>query len=84
MEKASFDCLNKLFEIIAGKRNYQTLLTAQNLLTIIQEPQSYVIPIIPRQLSKVVVFGEHFVLRDLSFYEEAHEADAKARQERLE
>lgn len=27
---------------------------------------------------------EHFVLRDLPFYEEAHKADAKARQERLE
>ena len=27
--------------------------------------------------------GEHFVLKDLPFYERAHEADAKARQERL-
>lgn len=27
---------------------------------------------------------EHFVLRDLPFYEEAREADTKARQERLE
>lgn len=27
---------------------------------------------------------EYFVLKDLSFYEEAREADAKARQERLE
>ena len=31
-----------------------------------------------------MVSGEHFVLRDLPFYEEAREADAKARQERLE
>ena len=28
--------------------------------------------------------GEHFVLKDLPFYERAHEADAKARQERLD
>ena len=31
-----------------------------------------------------MVPGEHFVLKDLSFYEEAREAHAKARQERLE
>ena len=30
------------------------------------------------------MLGKHFVLKDLSFYERAHEADAKARQERLD
>lgn len=59
-------------------------LSAQNLLAVIQEPQSYILPIIPRWFPKVVVSGEHFVLKDLLFYEEVHEADAKARQERLD
>lgn len=60
------------------------LLFAQNLLAVIREPQLYVLLIIPRRLSKVVVPGEHFVLKDLPFYEEVCEANAKARQERLE
>lgn len=30
-----------------------------------------------------MVSGEHFVLKDLSFYEKARETDIKARQERL-
>ena len=31
VEKASFDRLNKLFEITSNERNYQTLLSARNL-----------------------------------------------------
>lgn len=54
------------------------LLYARNLLTIIWEPQPYVLPIIPRRLSKVVVPEEHYVLKDLPFYKEAREADARA------
>ena len=84
MEEASFICLNKLFEIIASERNHQTLISARNLLAVIREPQPYVLPIIPRRLSKVVVLEEHFVLKDLPLYEEACKADAKARHERLE
>lgn len=60
------------------------LLSVRNLLSIIREPQPYVLPIIPRPLSKVVVPREHHVLKDLPFYEEAREADAKAHQDRLE
>lgn len=40
--------------------------------------------IIPRWLSKVVVPGEHHILKDLPFYEEAREENAKAHQERLD
>ncbi|KAJ9687280.1 hypothetical protein PVL29_015957 [Vitis rotundifolia] len=58
--------------------NHQTPLSARNLLAVIQEPQSYVLPIIPKRLPKVVVLGEYYVLKDLPFYEEACEADAKA------
>lgn len=83
MEKASFDQLNKLFEIAAGKRSCQTLFSTRNLRAVTQISQPYVINIIPRRLPKKVVPGEHFVLKDLSFYTEAREADAQARQERL-
>lgn len=40
--------------------------------------------IILRRLSKVVVPGEHHILKDLPFYEEAREENAKAHQERLD
>ena len=84
VEKTSFDCLNKLFEITAAERHYQTLLTAGNLLAVVREPQPYVTNILPRRLPKRVVPGEHFVLKYLPFYERAREADAKERQERLD
>ena len=83
MEKASFDRLNKLFEIAAEERSCQTLLSTQNLRLVTQVSQSYVLNIIPRRLPKKVVTGEHFVLKDLPFYFKAREADAQARQARL-
>ena len=76
VEKASFDRLNKLFEITAAERHHQTLLTARNLLVVVREPQAYVINILPRKLPKKVVSGEHFVLKDLPFYKEVRKADA--------
>lgn len=79
MEKALFVHLNKLFKITACERNHHTLFSAWNLLAIVREPQPYVLNIIPRQLPKIMVPREQFVLRDLPFYEEACEADAKAR-----
>lgn len=84
VEKASFIHLNKLFKITTSKRNYQTLLYARNLLVVVREPQPYVLNILPRRLPKVLVPDEPLVLRDLPFYKEAREADAKAHQERFE
>lgn len=84
VEKSSFVHLNKLFEITASERNHQMIISAQNLLAVIRERQPYVFPIIPRRLPRVVVPGEHFVLKDLPFYEEAHQEGAKARQKRLD
>ena len=84
VKKASFDRLNKLFKITTIERHHQTLLSARNLLAVVQEPQPYVLNIFLRRLPKVVVPGEHFVLKDLPFYEEARAADAKARQDRLD
>lgn len=76
VEKASFDRLNKLFEIMVGEKNCQMLLSTQNLRAVTQISQPYILNIIPRRLPKKVVSGEHFVLKDLPFYMEAHEADA--------
>lgn len=83
MENASFNRLNKLFVISTDEMNHQTLLTDRNLLVVVREPQSYVLPIISRSLPKVLVPVEHHVLKDLPFYEVAHEAEAKACQDRL-
>lgn len=83
VEKASFNLLNRLFEIATDERNYQTLLSTRNLLAVVRESQPYILNIIPRWLPKTVVVGEYFVLKDLLFYAEAREADAQARQERL-
>ena len=88
VEKASFDRLNKLFEITAIERHYQTLLSTRNLLAVVREPQPYVVNILPRRLPKFIVPGKHFVLgknfvlNDLPFYERVREANAKARQEK--
>lgn len=83
VEKASFDRLNRLFEITVGERNYQMLISSRNLLVVVWESQPYILNILPRWLPKVVVSGEYFVLKDLPFYERARDADTKARQECL-
>ncbi|RVW96410.1 hypothetical protein CK203_029660 [Vitis vinifera] len=70
VEKTSFACLNKLFEIDAGERHYETLLTDA-------EPDGRCsgVPRVyhqysPRKLPKKVVPGEHYILKDLYFYKE--------------
>ncbi|RVW82801.1 hypothetical protein CK203_051162 [Vitis vinifera] len=68
VEKASFDRLNRLYEIAAVERSCDVLLSAQNLRLVTREPQPYVLNILPRRLPKEVVSGEHFVLPDLPFY----------------
>nr|CAN82629.1 hypothetical protein VITISV_028131 [Vitis vinifera] len=50
VEKASFSCLNKLFEIDAKERHYKTLLSARNLMAVVRESQDYVVNILPRKL----------------------------------
>ncbi|RVW14325.1 hypothetical protein CK203_099086 [Vitis vinifera] len=68
VEKASFDRLNRLFEIAAAERSCDMLLSAQNLRSVMKKPQPYVLTILPRRLPEEVVVGEHFVLQDLPFY----------------
>ncbi|RVW56001.1 hypothetical protein CK203_106363 [Vitis vinifera] len=61
VEKASFACVCKLFEIDPKERAYKTLLSARNLTEVVREPQEYVINILPRKLAKdEIVPGEHY------------------------
>ena len=83
VEKTSFVRLNNLFEITTAERHHETLLTTRNLLAVVREPQAYVINILPKKLPKKVVLGEHYVLKDLPFYNEVRKADAQARRARL-
>ena len=79
VEKVSFNCLSKLFEIDAKERQCKTLLTARNLIAVVREPQEYVINILPRKMPKEVVPGEHYTVKDLPIYQALKEADAEKR-----
>ena len=67
----------------AAERSCETLLSAQNLRSVMKEPQPYVLNILPRRLPEEVVAGEHFVLQDLPFYTSVQEVDARTRKARL-
>lgn len=79
VDKTSFDPLNKLFVIFVGEQDHETLLTNQNLILLVLETKSYVVPILPRFAPIMLVPEEHFVLKDFPFYEEARAVDTKAR-----
>ena len=84
MEKAPFTLLNKLFEIDVVEQAYKVLLSDKNLLALIDNPKSFIIPVFsPLALSSLVP-GEHFMLKDFSFYEVARLAYSETRQARLE
>eukprot|EP00261_Vitis_vinifera_P033624 XP_019074867.1 PREDICTED: uncharacterized protein LOC104879194 [Vitis vinifera] len=85
VEKASFACVCKLFEIDPKERAYKTLLSARNLTEVVREPQEYVINILPRKLAKdEIVPREHYTVKELPLYQEAKEADAERRRKLLE
>lgn len=78
MEKASFVRLNKLFEIDAIERAHNVRLSDNNLLALIENPKPF-IPVFPWLAHSTLVLNEHFVLKDLVFYEVACLEDSKAR-----
>ncbi|RVW83278.1 hypothetical protein CK203_039653 [Vitis vinifera] len=84
VEKASFACLSKLFEIDTKERQCKTLLTARNLMAVVREPQEYVINILPRKMPKKVVPREHYTVKDLPIYQALKEADAEKRRALLD
>ena len=79
VEKESFGCLSKLFEIDAKERQCKTLLTVRNLMAVVREPQEYVINILPRKMPKEVVSGEHYIVKDLPIYQASKEANVEKR-----
>lgn len=83
MEKSSSTPLNKLFEIDQAEQNYNALLIEKNLKVILSHPKSFVIPVFSQLAPLTLVSGEHFVLKDLSFYEVAQLANAEERQAHL-
>ena len=83
VDKASFDRLNKLYVIFANERNHETLLTKQNLLKLVQDFESYTVPSLPRFAAKVLVPSEHYVVKDLPFYEKARAEDSKTKDDQL-
>ncbi|RVW59600.1 hypothetical protein CK203_107442 [Vitis vinifera] len=83
VDKASFDRLNKLYVIFANEWNHETLLTKQNLLKLVQDFESYTVPSLPHFAAKVLVPGEHYVVKDLPFYEEAQVEDSKTKDDQL-
>lgn len=47
VENDSFDRLNKLFEISTTERDHQVLLMDKNLLPMVRESKSFILPILP-------------------------------------
>ena len=84
MEKASFDRLNKLFEIDVVKQVYSVLLSDKNLLALIENPKLFIIPVFARLAHSSLVLDEHFILKDLPSYKVVRLANSKAHQARLE
>ena len=84
MEKTSFIWLKKLFEIDATEQAYKVILSNKNLLALIDNPKSFIIPVFPHLALPSLVSGEHFMLKDLPFYKIARLADSKACQAHLE
>ncbi|KAL6313050.1 hypothetical protein AAG906_012101 [Vitis piasezkii] len=83
--KASFACLNKLFEIAAGERHYGTLLTARNLMAVVRESQEYIINILPRKLPKEgTLCGRLPAERSPPFREAPEKEEAGQKRERSE
>ena len=84
MDKASFAHLNKLFEIGTTELAHNFLLSDKNLQALIENLKPFIIPVFPLLALLSLVPNEHFVLKDLSFYEIDHLVDSEARHDHLE
>lgn len=69
VEKVSFARLNKLFEIDTVEQAHNILLLDKNPQALIKNPKSFIIPVFPRLASSFLVPDEHFMLKNLPFYE---------------
>ena len=55
-----------------AERAYKVLLSNKNLLVLIDNPKSFIIPVFSHLAASSLVLGEYFVLKDLFFYEVTH------------
>ena len=65
VEKASFEKIKQLLRISERERNHVILLTAENIQALIDGPEPYAVPVIPRPLSPRVSASEHYVINDV-------------------
>ena len=65
VEKASFEKIKQLQRISERERSHVILLTAENIQALIDGPEPYVVPVIPRPLSSRVSASEHYVINDV-------------------
>ena len=78
VEKASFTRLNKLFEVDAVEWAHNFFLLNKNLQVLIENPKPFIILMFSRLTPPSLVPREHFMLKDLPFYEVARLADSEA------
>lgn len=84
VEKAFFYHLNNFFEISSIERNHQVLLTDKNLQAMVKESQPFTLFVLPRLAPQTLVPDEHYILKDLPFYEVARATNSKVCQDCLE
>ena len=65
VEKAGIEKIKQLLRISERERSHVILLTAENIQALIDGPEPYAVPVIPRLLSSRVSAGEHYVISDL-------------------
>ena len=65
VEKASFEKIKQLQRISERERSHVILLTAENIQALIDGPEPYAVPVIPRPLSSRVSASEHYVINDV-------------------
>ena len=84
VEKASFAHLNKLFEIGTTELAHNLPLSDKNLQALIENLKPFIIPVFSSLTHLSLVPNEHFMLKDLSFYEIDRLAGFEARHDHLE
>ncbi|RVW33086.1 hypothetical protein CK203_102296 [Vitis vinifera] len=56
-------------DVDASKRNHKVLLSDKNLLALINDPKSFIIPVFPHVAPPSLIPNEHFMMKDLPIYE---------------
>ena len=65
VERASFEKIRRLLEILEQEWHHKVLLTVKNLHDLSRHLSPNNVPVIPHPLSSEIMEGEHFVTEDL-------------------